>query len=91
MPVGFVNGAMNSIFDGYNDCVGLAFAISSKNVLNKEIMEPVVVLKGYDKFEDGVMMAVKNMIESGGIGHTAGLFSNNDAHIRYADKKIKSL
>ena len=37
-------------------------------------MGPVVVLKGYDKFEDGVMMAVKNMVESGGIGHTAGLF-----------------
>ncbi len=58
------------------------------DVLNKEIMGPVVVLKGYDKFEDGVMMAVKNMVESGGIGHTAGLFSNNDAHIRYAGEKI---
>lgn len=58
------------------------------DVLNKEIIGPVVVLKGYDKFEDGVMMAVKNMVESGGIGHTAGLFSNNDAHIRYAGEKI---
>lgn len=58
------------------------------DILNEEIMAPVVVLKGYDKFEDGVMMAIKNMVESGGIGHTAGLFSNNDEHIRYAGEKI---
>jgi succinate-semialdehyde dehydrogenase len=62
--------------------------IGAADVLNEEIMEPVVVLKSYDVFEEAVDIAVKNLKESGGIGHTAGLFSNNEEHIRYAGEKI---
>ncbi|MDD3394397.1 MAG: aldehyde dehydrogenase family protein [Anaerotignum sp.] len=62
--------------------------IGKEDVLNKEIMGPVVVLKSYDAFEEAVDMAITNMKESGGIGHTAGLFSNNQEHIRYAGEKL---
>lgn len=51
-------------------------------------MGPVVVLKNYDKFEDAVDLAIKNMEESGGIGHTAGIFSNNEDHIKYFAERI---
>jgi succinate-semialdehyde dehydrogenase len=63
-------------------------AIGSEEVLSREIMAPVVVLKSYRTFEEAVDMATRNMTESGGIGHTAGLFSNNEQHIRYAGEKI---
>ncbi|MDR2161815.1 MAG: aldehyde dehydrogenase family protein [Desulfovibrio sp.] len=69
----------------------LAFKIETigeKEVLSKEIMGPVVVLKSYDAFEKAVEMAVTNMVESGGIGHTAGVFTHNEEHIRYAGEKI---
>ena len=33
-------------------------------------------------------MAIQNMEESGGIGHTAGIFSNNEEHIKYYAEKI---
>ncbi|MCD8197794.1 MAG: aldehyde dehydrogenase family protein [Lachnospiraceae bacterium] len=62
--------------------------VGSANILNKEIMGPVVILKSYDSFEEAVDLVVQNMTESGGVGHTAGLFSNDDAHIRYAGEKI---
>ena len=62
--------------------------VGKADVLNKEIMGPVVVLKGYDTFENAVDMAVNNMVESGGIGHTAGIFSNDEAHVRYAGERI---
>ena len=57
-------------------------AVGSADILNKEIMGPVVVTKGYDTFEEAVAMAIQNMTESGGIGHTAGIFSNDEEHIR---------
>ena len=63
-------------------------AVGKADVLNKEIMGPIVVLKGYDTFENAVDMAVNNMVESGGIGHTAGIFSNDEAHVRYAGERI---
>ena len=63
-------------------------AIGEKEVLSKEIMGPVLMLKSYDTFEEAVDMAVTNMVESGGIGHTAGLFTNDQAHIRYAGERI---
>ena len=62
--------------------------VGKADVLNKEIMGPVVVLKNYDKFEDAVDLAIKNMEESGGIGHTAGIFSNNEDHIKYFAERI---
>ena len=63
-------------------------AVGSADILNKEIMGPVVVTKGYDTFEDAVSMAIQNMTESGGIGHTAGIFSNDENHIRYYSERI---
>ena len=62
--------------------------VGREDVLNKEIMGPIVVLKSYDTFEEGIEMAVTNMKESGGIGHTAGIFSHDDGHIRYAGEKL---
>ena len=62
--------------------------VGKTNILNKEIMGPIVILKAYDKFEDAVAMAVQNMEESGGIGHTAGLFSHDMDHVRYAAERI---
>ena len=51
-------------------------------------MGPVVILVTYDTFEDAVDMAIKNMEDGGGIGHSAGIFSNDEEHIRYAGEKI---
>ncbi len=62
--------------------------VGNDEVMCKEIMGPVVVLKSYDTFENAVQMAVDNMMEAGGVGHTAGIFSHDDAHIRYAGEKI---
>ncbi|WP_317855232.1 aldehyde dehydrogenase family protein [Chakrabartyella piscis] len=63
-------------------------AIGKEEVMTKEIMGPIVVLKSYETFEEAVDMAVNNMKESGGIGHTAGIFTHNQEHIRYAGEKI---
>ncbi len=69
--------------------VGLKIeAVGRANVLNKEIMGPIVVLKSYETFEEATAMAVQNMVESGGIGHTAGIFSNDKAHIDYYAERI---
>lgn len=62
--------------------------IGKEDILNREIMGPIVVLKSYETFEEAVEMAITNMKESGGIGHTAGIFSHDDAHIRYAGEKL---
>lgn len=62
--------------------------VGAEDPLNEEIMAPVVTLKSYDTFEEAVDIAVTNLKQSGGIGHTAGLFSNNQEHIRYAGEKI---
>jgi succinate-semialdehyde dehydrogenase len=62
--------------------------VGKKDILNEEIMGPIVCLKSYDTFEDAVEMAIVNMKESGGIGHTAGLFTNSREHIRYAGEKL---
>ena len=63
-------------------------AIGKKDILNEEILGPIVALKSYDTFEEAVDMAITNMKESGGIGHTAGIFSNNQDNIRYAGERI---
>ena len=62
--------------------------VGKEDFLCKEIMGPIVVLKSYDTFENAVDMAVRNMREAGGTGHTAGIFSNDKEHIRYAGEKI---
>ncbi|MDR2076640.1 MAG: aldehyde dehydrogenase family protein [Desulfovibrio sp.] len=63
-------------------------AIGGKEILSQEIMGPVLVLKSYGLFEEAVDLAVTNMLESGGVGHTAGVFTNNQEHVRYAGEKI---
>lgn len=62
--------------------------IGEEDILNEEILGPIVSLKSYDTFEEAVDLAITNMKESGGIGHTAGLYSNNQEHIRYAGERI---
>jgi succinate-semialdehyde dehydrogenase len=69
--------------------IGLKLDVFGKaNVLNKEIMGPIVILKSYDTFENATALAIQNMVESGGIGHTAGIFSNNKKHIDYYAERI---
>ena len=69
--------------------VGLKIdAVGKANVLNKEIMGPIVVLKSYETFEEAVAMAIQNMEEAGGIGHTAGIFSNDRKHVEYYAERI---
>lgn len=62
--------------------------VGKEDIMCKEIMGPVVVPKDYDTFENAVEMAVRNMAEAGGIGHTAGLFTNDKEHIKYAGERI---
>ncbi len=62
--------------------------IGACDPLNEEILGPVVSMRGYGTFEEAVDMAVRNMEESGGIGHTAGIFSHDDAHVRYFAEKV---
>ena len=69
--------------------VGLKIdAVGKANVLNKEIMGPIVVLKSYETFEEAVALAIQNMEEAGGIGHTAGIFSNDRKHVEYYAERI---
>ena len=46
----------------------------AEDILNDEIMGPVLKLKSYQTFEEVVDMAVGYLMNSG-IGHTAGIFS----------------
>ncbi len=63
-------------------------AIGSAEILCKEIMSPVVILKSYDTFENAVAMAKQNMVEAGGVGHTGGVFTDNMDHVLYASERI---
>ncbi len=63
-------------------------AIGSADILCEEIMSPVVILKSYDTFENAVAMATQNMLEAGGVGHTAGVFTNDMKHVLYASERI---
>ncbi|MDO4960613.1 MAG: aldehyde dehydrogenase family protein [Eubacteriales bacterium] len=62
--------------------------VGAADPLNEEILGPVVSITGYDTFENAVQMAIDNMVESGGIGHTAGIYSNDEAHIKYYAERI---
>ena len=71
------------------DVIGLKIeGIGKQDVLSREILGPVVVLKSYDTFEEAVDMAITNLKESGGIGHGTGLLSDNKEHILYAGERI---
>ncbi|MDD5922207.1 MAG: aldehyde dehydrogenase family protein [Eubacteriales bacterium] len=62
--------------------------IGAADPMNQEILGPIVSIKSYDTFENAVDMAIENMESSGGIGHTAGIFSNDQAHIEYYCERI---
>lgn len=62
--------------------------VGKDDILGKEIMGPIVVLKSYDTFEEAVDLAVRNMVEAGGVGHTGGILTNNKEHIKYAGERI---
>ena len=53
------------------------------DILAREKLCPVVAILPYDKFEDAVMLARANLLVEGA-GHSAGLHSHDDAHIREA-------
>ena len=44
--------------------------------------------EGVVVFDKAAEMTIRNMEKSGGIGYTAGIFSNDDAHIRYYSERI---
>lgn len=71
------------------EVIGLKIeGVGKDDILGKEIMGPIVVLKSYETFEEAVDLSVRNMMEAGGIGHTAGILTNNKEHILYAGEKI---
>ena len=62
--------------------------VGASDPLNEEILGPIVSMTGYDTFEHAVEMAINNMEESGGIGHTAGIYSHNEEHIKYYAERV---
>ncbi len=62
--------------------------IGKTEILCKEILSPVVILKTYDTFEEAVALAIQNMEECGGVGHTAGLFTDDKEHVLYAAERL---
>ncbi|SFQ15885.1 succinate-semialdehyde dehydrogenase [Oscillibacter sp. PC13] len=62
--------------------------VGKGDMLNHEILAPVVKVKSYDTFESAVEMSIRNMEEQGGIGHSAGIFSNDMDHIKYYSERI---
>jgi len=62
--------------------------VGASDPLNEEILGPVVSMTGYDTFENAVDMAIRNMEESGGIGHTAGIYSNDEEHVKYYAERV---
>lgn len=63
-------------------------AVGTADILNHEILAPVVTLKSYDTFENAVAMAIQNMEEQGGMGHSAGIFSDNLEHVKYYSERV---
>lgn len=57
------------------------------DVLAREKLCPVVSILDYDTFENAVAMAKENLLEEG-IGHSAGLHTNNEEHIKYAGLEL---
>ncbi|MGY3749873.1 aldehyde dehydrogenase family protein [Vagococcus acidifermentans] len=56
-------------------------------LLNKEKLLPVLVMIGYDTFEEAVAIAKANLLLEGA-GHSVGLFSNNREHMLYAGETL---
>lgn len=51
--------------------------------LCREKMAPIIAVKGYDTFEDGVKMMIENL-NFEGKGHSICVHSNNAKHVEYA-------
>lgn len=58
-------------------------AVGSEELFCKEKMAPVLALKSYDDFEEGIAFAQENLLLEGS-GHSAGLFSHSKEHQLYA-------
>lgn len=62
-------------------------AVGSEELFCKEKMAPVLALKSYDDFEEGVAFAQENLLLEGS-GHSAGLFSHSKEHKLYAGEVL---
>ena len=61
--------------------------IAEEDPLNQEKMSVVLCLKSYDTFENGVDIAVKNLVYNG-MGHTGAVFSHNMENVKYAGERL---
>lgn len=62
-------------------------AVGSEELFCKEKMAPVLALKSYDDFEEGIAFAQENLLLEGS-GHSAGLFSHSKEHQLYAGEVL---
>lgn len=62
-------------------------AVGSEELFCKEKMAPVLALKSYDDFEEGIAFAQENLLLEGS-GHSAGLFSHSKEHKLYAGEVL---
>ena len=65
----------------------LVEAENDQDILGKEKMCPVLTIYTYDKFEEAVEIARKNL-EMEGKGHSACIHSNNKSHIEYTGETL---
>lgn len=67
--------------------------VCSADAFAHEKLSPTLGLFKADNFEDAVDQAI-GMVELGGIGHTSGLYTNENTHperVRYFGKKLKTV
>lgn len=62
-------------------------AVGSEELFCKEKMAPVLALKSYDDFEEGIAFAQENLLLEGS-GHSSGLFSHSKEHQLYAGEVL---
>lgn len=60
---------------------------AEEEILSKEILCPIVKLYTYEKFEDAVAGAKKNLLMEGA-GHSAVIYSNDDDRVNYFAEEI---
>ena len=58
-------------------------AIGRSEDLCREKMAPIIAVKGYDTFEEGIQMVLENL-DFEGKGHSISIHSNNNEHVEYA-------
>lgn len=57
--------------------------IGKEEDLCREKMAPIIAVKGYDTFEEGIQMVLTNL-DFEGKGHSISIHSNNAKHVEYA-------